>query len=682
MKRIITLLVFLSTFGFSDIPYFPLNTYTAGEPPPVFKAHYGDRIFYYVSRDSQMYSTGTSPSLYGYSWKYTQQSYSPYDLVSVTYWYRWNDNSYQQWYYTSVNPCPDGGDWDGTQCVTPQPTCDPETEDEINGQCVPKCAPNSTRQSDGTCECNSGYSGDTCEPDISCPPSMKYETKEFALFTQKRCVPNPDITPQECANIAGAQYRTLSDYSVDRVPLFYGSGCYDTAYSQTAQINEVLDYAIAWMPITPHPDDIVITALTKLFNSGKNLWDDIVQAFKNSDDAIPPNLQTHEPLISNMRMGEDGIMYEITPTPRLTNDAYNNAAYQKYLKDAGIGPQDPTPPTGLNYPRVDLPSDYDDLFYKGGGTTDFTNTMLGTANLTRDKVLPSLAGVGETQTQTVTSLKSNLNGITETATYPTTLQKVFENTMADGTIQASYKGHITYLDGTKTQLTINQLKHQDGSTTSTVKASYDFQTKQGTKIFNTEHTTTQNSMGEILNSVKKPSTVTQVNTDGSVSTTTNNPDPTTVSQTDPAVNIQPLFDQLKAMNEKIDEIMNFKPQEADAISNALKNLGLALTNWDVSIQDAFDFLTGAKDQITGFFDKFDEAKAVFEDEPTIDIPTGTCPFNISGKNRTGGPTQTYTIDPCRYVAPYRPILSIFFTVLLTLGVLGFAFKHMFSVGGK
>lgn len=678
MKRIISLLLLLLSFAFS----FEVNSTTryTGVPPKVITVN---GITYYYTHH---YSFGGNTSCSGFV-------SNTFMLASVTathvqLFYFFNNNglcSYRPFFYNSTNPCPDGGDWDGSTCQNVPLNCDPDTEEELNGQCVPKCSPNSTRQSDGTCECNSGYSGDTCEPDISCPASMIYEAKEFLLLTQRRCIPNPDLTPEQCANIPNSRYRSLTDIDGYMVPLFYGSGCYDIDYAQRAFLNEAIDYAIAWAPLTVNADDIIAIGLTKLFNKGKNLWDDIVKAFRNSDDVVPPNLKTHEPTVTGMRMGEDGVMFEITPTPRITSDAYNNAAYQKFLKDNGISPKpnDPTPPTDFNYPRHVSPiNEIDDLFYKGGDATQFNNTMLGTANLARDNVLPSLSGVGQTQTQTVTSMKSNIGGTTQTATYPTTLQKVYENTMADGTIQLSYKGHITYPDATKTQLTINQLKYPDGTTTSTVKASYDFQTTSGSKIFQTEYVTTQNQMGEILNSVKKPSTITKVNSDGSVSTTTNNPDPTTISQTEPAVNIQPLYDQLKAMNAKIDEIMNHKPQEADAIANALKNLGLALTDWDVSIQDAFDFLGGAKDQITGFFDKFDEAKAVFEDEPTIDIPMGTCPFNISGKNRTGGPTQTYTIDPCRFVAPYRPILSIFFTVLLTFSVLVFAFKHMFSVGGK
>ncbi|MDN5377687.1 MAG: hypothetical protein PWQ42_983, partial [Sulfurospirillum sp.] len=89
---------------------------------------------------------------------------------------------------------------------------------------------------------------------------------------------------------------------------------------------------------------------------------------------------------------------------------------------------------------------------------------------------------------------------------------------------------------------------------------------------------------------------------------------------------------------------------------------------------------GLKSNINDLINDFENLKNVFEDKPTMSVATGTCPFQANWIRGT-----TITVNPCEFISPYKPILSLFFTMLFTMYVLAFAFKYLFNVslgGGK
>ncbi|MCZ6134056.1 hypothetical protein [Campylobacter ureolyticus] len=108
-----------------------------------------------------------------------------------------------------------------------------------------------------------------------------------------------------------------------------------------------------------------------------------------------------------------------------------------------------------------------------------------------------------------------------------------------------------------------------------------------------------------------------------------------------------------------------------------------MSNLDVSINDAFNFLNGVKDDINSLMNDFDNALDVFKggiDEPKI--PNGICPFKISGPAPGSGKTNIFEIDPCRLVSPYKSILTIFFTFWFSFEIIMFSLKYLFKVGGN
>jgi hypothetical protein len=131
------------------------------------------------------------------------------------------------------------------------------------------------------------------------------------------------------------------------------------------------------------------------------------------------------------------------------------------------------------------------------------------------------------------------------------------------------------------------------------------------------------------------------------------------------------------ITDKMDQQFNYQPDNKTTAETAMSDLTSALTDFDVSVTDTMSFVTGTKDQIDQLLLDFDIAKATFDDTPTMDIPTGQCVFTFTLKKFNGG-TETYNIDPCQFVSPYKSILTIFFTFWLSWSVILFAIRNLFS----
>ena len=129
------------------------------------------------------------------------------------------------------------------------------------------------------------------------------------------------------------------------------------------------------------------------------------------------------------------------------------------------------------------------------------------------------------------------------------------------------------------------------------------------------------------------------------------------------------------------EQWNYEPNINTATSFA--SLQSELTKFDVSVNDAFNFLNNFKGDIDNLMNNFNESLDIINkgiDAP--DIPKGTCPFSISGPTPGSNTKNLFEIDPCRFVAPYKSILTLFFTIWFSFEIIMFSLKYLFKVGGE
>ena len=140
-------------------------------------------------------------------------------------------------------------------------------------------------------------------------------------------------------------------------------------------------------------------------------------------------------------------------------------------------------------------------------------------------------------------------------------------------------------------------------------------------------------------------------------------------------------DTLTSIKNQQLEQWNYDPNINTATSFA--SLQSELTKFDVSVNDAFNFLNNFKGDIDNLMNNFNESLDIINkgiDAP--DIPKGTCPFTISGPTPGSNTKNLFNIDPCRIVTPYRSILTLFFTIWFSFEIIMFSLKYLFRVGGE
>jgi len=584
-----------------------------------------------------------------------------------------------------------------------------------NGECVAPPAPTCTSNeqlntSTQKCECKPGYKRDytgaddnnleplnTCSPKRNCPPQMKYfwtdqATDITGLFKTEyyTCVPRTDLNEADCSSQGGTYYKksmmgeSLQDYYTSYI-LKNGEGCVNEQWVKDEAF--ALDFSFLMSGFIlggtrPFPESLVGKAVDEK---------QLLLTYKNAGNDA--DLLTYKPEVTDLTMGADGVYADLGLIVNDTSlDAKTASAYNQWLKDNGYitdtSEVSSTPVNNLGV-NSNVSSKIDDLFYKGGDELDFKDNMLGTANMNISGAMPDLSSASSASIGTTVATKIDLNAHllgTEVKSYPVSLVKQVEKTNADGSVSSSYKGTVTFPDSTVADFTVNSIRQTSGALVNEVGYSYIVDTKTGTKTFNGSYTTTTDSTGTVTNTVSKPSTITTVNDDGSVSTSTNaGSSSVTTDQTDTAVNLSPITQRLDQIKSKLDAIQQEQvkqweytsPKTAEATASLTK-LTQAFTDYSLSLDNLFNFADGLFSDLKNLLQAFDDAKNQFTDKPTVSIPTGTCPFTISGANRTGGPIKTYTIDPCYFVAPRKPFLTVFFTLLFSWMVVMFAIKHLFN----
>lgn len=302
------------------------------------------------------------------------------------------------------------------------------------------------------------------------------------------------------------------------------------------------------------------------------------------------------------------------------------------------------------------------------------------------------------------NLDYDLNTMFKNADSPTpNLPMVIKQTGKTGN-KTTYKGVITTPDKSVIDIDIIETNTPTGEKVQDVELKYDYDTPSGKKKFTTGYINTIDSSGKTTNSILKQSTTTDPNTG---KTSLNDSDGTSAPSSSP--DLSSLNDSLSNTNSKIDSLdkslskidnklgkinntlddikaqqqreWNYNP--GIDTSSAFASLRSEMAKFDVSVNDAFNFLNNTKNDINNLMNDFNSALEVFEEGiETPKIPNGTCPFNISGPAPGSGKVNVFTIDPCRLVSPYKSILTIFFTFWFSFEIILFSLKYLFKVGGN
>ncbi|MDU5326006.1 hypothetical protein [Campylobacter ureolyticus] len=594
-------------------------------------------------------------------------------------------------------------------------------------QCIKECQENEvfnpeTKQ----CEtCPNGFFFDpytkTCQSKQErpkwCPEPMIYKERKAEFITEgygtvKECLPNPNINENECKQ-RGMFYHMCTDAlspSEMRTCMTAPMGCYANETVQRFKAEKQLENDATFWSGFMFP--LPINAIKNGWNA---LSDFMKGLFKSPNPKTPnPNLLEYRPQIVDMRATKNGPEPIFDLKPVKDNDIFTNHIFKNTgktdlnkIKDVPKS-VDKTPQKIVdispNLKRFDFPND--------GSISKMQNNQLVAAKM-KDLNKPiSTKEITMPNVNKEINLNYDLNSMLKDN--PTkNLPMVIKQTSKNGN-KTNYKGVITTPDNIK----IIETDVSNGSKVQDIDLSFDYDTPSGKKKFNTGYIITIDNSGKVVNNIYKPSTVTDpstgktnLNNNNQTPAPSNNPD---LSSLENAINrtnskLDNIDNKLSNTNSKLDNISNkldrtnsklddinknvsdikaeqkaqweYKPNIDTATSfSALKT---AMSNLDVSINDAFNFLNGVKDDINSLMNDFDNALDVFKggiDEPKV--PNGICPFKISGPAPGSGKTNVFEIDPCRLVSPYKSILTIFFTFWFSFEIIMFSLKYLFKVGGN
>ncbi|MCZ6186288.1 hypothetical protein O6B97_04165 [Campylobacter ureolyticus] len=554
-----------------------------------------------------------------------------------------------------------------------------------------------------------------------CPEPMIYKERQGNWKTDghrtiKECLPDPNINEDECKQRGMKYHGPCADlYGVElNACLKYPTGCYANETSKHFGAQEQLDNDLFSLSgfMFPLPIDAIKNGWNALSNFMKSL-------FKSPNPKTPnPNLLEYRPQIVDMRATKNGPepifdLRAVKDNDIFTNHIFKNTGKTDINKIKDIPTTvDKTPQKIVdispNFKKFDFPND--------GSVSKMQNNQLVAAKMKYlSKPIPTKEITMPNVNKEI-SLNYDLNSMLKDN--PTkNLPMVIKQTSKNGN-KTNYKGVITTPDNSVVNVKIIETDASNGSKVQDIDLSFDYDTPSGKKKFNTGYVITIDNSGKVVNNIYKPSTVTDpstgktnLNNNNQTPAPTNNPD---LSSLENAINrtnskLDSIDNKLSNTNSKLDNISNkldrtnsklddinknvsdikaeqkaqweYKPNIDTATSfSALKT---AMSNLDVSINDAFNFLNGVKDDINSLMNDFDNALDVFKggiDEPKI--PNGICPFKISGPAPGSGKTNIFEIDPCRLVSPYKSILTIFFTFWFSFEIIMFSLKYLFKVGGN
>ena len=538
-----------------------------------------------------------------------------------------------------------------------------------------------------------------CEPEIKrpdwCPKPMIYNERKVELLLRDKiveeCLPDPSISESDCKkrnmkfhgcddSVSGYELATCMS-----IP----SGCYAPETIERFKAEKQLDNDLFIMGgfMIPLPINALKNGLSSLGSFFKGLF---------SSGAKPANLNLLEyrPQIVDVKATVSG------PEPVFNiNPVDDNAiVFNSVFKETGkldstasassniVKSPQATADVSPNLRKFDLPKD--------ASISKLENNTIVTAKLKdMSKPIPTKDITVPNEVKNI-SLDYDLNTMFKASDKPTpNLPMTIKQTSNVGG-KATYKGNIVTPDKSVIDVEVVETTTSTGSKVQDVTYSYIYKTPSGSNKFSTGYVNTITSDNKVTNSIPKDSTSTNSSGSSSNSGSGGSSSTTTPSQPTQSIDLSSLEQALNRNSAKLDTIndtltsiknqqleqWNYEPNVNTATSfSALQS---ELTKFDVSVNDAFNFLNNFKSDIDNLMNNFNESLDVFNkgiDAP--DIPKGTCPFTISGPTPGSGKNNLFNIDPCRIVTPYRSILTLFFTIWFSFEIIMFSLKYLFRVGG-
>lgn len=530
-----------------------------------------------------------------------------------------------------------------------------------------------------------------------CPKPMIYNERKVELLLRDKiveeCLPDPSISESDCKkrnmkfhgcddSVSGYELATCMS-----IP----SGCYAPETIDRFKAEKQLDndlFIIGGFMI-PLPISAIKNGFSSLGSFFKGLF---------SGGAKPTNLNLLEyrPQIVDVKATVSG------PEPVFNINPVDDSAivFNSVFKETGkldatasassniVKSPQATADVSPNLRKFDLPKD--------ASISKLENNTIVTAKLKdMSKPIPTKEITVPNEVKNI-NLDYDLNTMFKASDKPTpNLPMTIKQTSNAGN-KSTYKGNIVTPDKSVIDVDVVETTNPSGSKVQDVTYSYIYKTPIGSSKFSTGYVNTIDSGNNVTNSIPKDSTSTSSSggsssnsSSGGSSSTTTPSQPTQsidLSSLEQAINrngakLDTINDTLTSIKNQQLEQWNYEPNVNTATSFA--SLQSELTKFDVSVNDAFNFLNNFKGDIDNLMNNFNESLDIINkgiDAP--DIPKGTCPFTISGPTPGSNTKNLFEIDPCRFVSPYKSILTLFFTIWFSFEIIMFSLKYLFRVGGE
>lgn len=537
-----------------------------------------------------------------------------------------------------------------------------------------------------------------CEPDKRpdwCPKPMIYNERKVELLLRDKiveeCLPDPNIDFDECKK-KGMKFFACDEYS-SREELNgcmkYPMGCYSpvTINRMVAETKLDNDLFIMGGFMIPLPINAFKNGLSSLGSFLKGL-------FSSGSKPANLNLLEYRPQIVDVKATIAGPEPVFNLNPVDDNAIVFNSVFKETGKlDATASassnivksPQ-ATADVSPNLRKFDLPKD--------ASISKLENNTIVTAKLKdMSKPIPTKDITVPNEVKNI-NLDYDLNTMFKASDKPTpNLPMTIKQTSNVGG-KATYKGNIVTPDKSVIDVEVVETTTPTGSKVQDVTYSYIYKTPSGSSKFSTGYVNTITSDNKVTNSIPKDSTSISPS-NGSSSSSNSGSGSSTALVPSQSIDLSSLERAINQSNSKLDSInenltaiknqqqeqWKYEPNINTATSFA--SLQSELTKFDVSVNDAFNFLNNFKGDIDNLMNNFNESLDIINkgiDAP--DIPKGTCPFTISGPTPGSNTKNLFNIDPCRIVTPYRSILTLFFTIWFSFEIIMFSLKYLFRVGGE
>ena len=529
-----------------------------------------------------------------------------------------------------------------------------------------------------------------------CPKPMIYNERKVELLlrtkTVEECLPDPNISESDCKK-RNMKFHgcddSVSGYELSTC-MSIPSGCYapETIEHFKAEIKLDNDLFIMGGFMIPLPINAFKNGLSSLTNFFKGL-------FASGSKVPKVNLLEYRPQIVDIKATKAG------PEPVFNlNPVDDNAiVFNSVFKETGkldvtasassniVKSPQATADVSPNLRKFDLPKD--------ASISKLENNTIVTAKLKdMSKPIPTKEITVPNEVKNI-NLDYDLNTMFKSSDKPTpNLPMTIKQTSNAGG-KATYKGNIVTPDNSVIDVDVVETTSSTGSRVQNVTYSYNYRTPSGSSKFSTGYVNTIDSNNNVTNSIPKDSTSTSSSSSSSNSGSGGSSSTTTPNQPTQSIDLSSLEQAINRNGAKLDTIndtltsiknqqleqWNYEPNVNTATSfSALQS---ELTKFDVSVNDAFNFLNNFKGDIDNLMNNFNESLDIINkgiDAP--DIPKGTCPFSISGPTPGSNTKNLFEIDPCRFVTPYRSILTLFFTIWFSFEIIMFSLKYLFRVGGE